>query len=943
MTASDTAALARYGLRDPAAAARELPSDWQVDGRWPRLLDLLGETADPDAALRRLCALPAPAVEAALADPGAARSLMATLGFSEYLASLVTRVDGLAGEILGGPVRERADLREMKDAALAAIAARDLTDEPTRPSFERTGAALADLGDACLRRLVEPGSGLAVMAMGKYGGRELNYASDIDVLFVSEGMDPDSAEGTARALMDAMNGPPTIFRTDADLRPQGRDGPLVRSLDAFKAYYERWAEVWEFQSLIKCRFAAGDEDVGERFLEMAHPYVWPERLGAEAIEQVRALKARAEQEVERRGLHERQVKLGRGGIRDVEFAVQLLQLVHGRHHPQLRVRSTLEALDLLGAEGFVAEEDAAELAEAYVFLRHVEHRLQLVAGRQTHTLPTQAPRREHLARGLGYRDEPGRTALEAFEDRWRRTTAVVRRIHEQLFYRPLLEAFGEVPAMRPEGALERLAAIGFDRPPRARESIVALTSGPSRRAKLMRVVLPGFLAWLAETPDPDAGLRNLLDLSRALESLPHLLVMLRDEPPVAEALCRALGTGPVLASLLQRDPALVGSLQQERGADRAALVSEAVAVVSRAADPGSAVSALRRWKDGHWLAIAVDGLGSSRGDDFVTGARELSWVADASVEAALAVARSEQDARTGAPSGDAFAVVGMGRLGGEELSYASDLDVMFVHERDVSCPDGTESRLYHTAVANRLSELLGSTPPVFRVDAELRPEGRAGPLVRSLESFRQYHERWAQTWEFQALLRARHVAGDPRVTEQLLAQAAPRVWPAELGPDQVTEIRQMKARIERERVKARQDPRLQVKLGVGGLADVEFTVQLMQMRHGHRHRALRTPNTLQAVDALRDLDLVHPRDAAWLRDAYLMLNRVRNHLYLLRGLPTDVLPTADEEVERLARSLGYGRLARSTFMEEYRRVTRRARQVCDRVFYGEGASPGDPV
>ncbi len=938
----DATQLARFGFREPAAALRELPGDWSDDASWLRVLEILGEAPDPDAGLRRLGSVEPAITEAVLADPDGHRAVLMVIGFSEYLTGLLVRIDGLAAELAGAAPMERENLRDHRDAGLARVAARDLTSPPTRESFERTGVELADLADDCLTRaLASLGSpaGFAVMAMGKYGGRELNYASDIDVLFVSEAADHDEVEALGRRLMATMNGPPTVFRTDADLRPEGRDGPLVRSLAAYAAYYKRWAEVWEFQSLIKCRFAAGDPGVGEAFLDLVRPFVWPEQLEPEAIEQVRVLKARAEEQVARRGLVGRQVKLGPGGIRDVEFAVQLLQLVHGRHRADLRSPTTLAALDTLGAEGYVGRDDASELADAYVFLRHVEHRLQLVRGRQTHTLPKGPANRELLARGLGFRDTPEATALEAFEAEWRRTTTVVRRIHERLFYRPLLEAFIAAPALGPtlaeDEALERLSALGFDRPARAREAIAKLTGGASRRAKIMRAILPGLLRWLSETPDPDAGLLRLVDLAEAAGNLPHLLGTLRDEPPVAELVCRALGTGPVLAGLLERDPSLIGSLSPEPRKDaRAVFVREATAIVSRASAPEAAVTALRRFKDGEWVRIASVDLSAGKAPlTFARTAREFSDLADACLEAAVALARSEADERFGGPPPGGFSIIGMGRYGGRELSHASDLDVLFVYELEGHTRDGTEARLYHTAVAERVIALLGATPPIFKVDTELRPEGKDGPLVRSLEGYVQYYERWAALWEFQALLRARHAVGDADLTQRLLGEVAPRVWRSGLGAEEVAEVRRMKARIERERVKAG-DPRFDLKLGTGGLADVEFTVQLQQMQHGGHVPRLRTPNTLEAIEALHGLDGVRKEDVAWLRDAYLLLNRVRNHLFVLRGLPTDVIPKRDEDVERLARSLGYGRRGRSRFLEDYRRGTRRARRICDRLFYG---------
>ncbi len=934
----DAGALARYGFRTPERAIRELPDGWRDDPSWIALLTELGQAADPDAGLLRLRRLGDDVVERTKADPAVARPLLRCVGYSDYLTELLARTPGLPDELLGGSEVSSEDVRVVRDAGFVRIAAADLSSDPTRASFSRTGRALSDLADDCVRRvLATEGDGihLAILGMGKYGAQELNYASDIDVLFVSDGGDDDAgAERLARRLLEVMGGPPVLFRVDADLRPQGRDGPLVRTLAAYREYYQRWAAIWEFQSLIKCRAAVGDASLGRSFLDLVEPFVWPERWGPETVEQIRALKARAEHEVARRGLASRQVKLGRGGIRDVEFAVQLLQLVHGRHHPELRVRPTLAALDLLAEEGFVAPEDARELTDAYVFLRHVEHRLQLEAGRQTHTLPTATGKREHLARGLGL-------TLQGFEDAWTRTTTVVRTIHERLFYRPLMEAFASAPtvavSMSGAEADERLAALGFDRAPLVREAITDMTSGGSRRAKVMRAILPGVLSWMAETPEPDAGMVRFASLVRQLDALPHLLAMMRDEPPVVETLCLALGTGQVLSSLLERDPSLITALGPEE--PPVDLRAHALSIVRRAKTSDDAVAALRRFRNGEFLRIATRDLGAGETPEvFFELAAVLSDTADACVDSALDIARVDAAERHGGEPEGASSVIAMGRYGGRELSYASDLDVMFVYEHDSTCPDGTDARLFHSEVFERVIELLASTPPIFKVDAELRPEGRSGPIVRSLQSYLVYYERWASLWEFQALTRARHCAGDHALATRLLGTVSHKVWRPTFGDEEVAEIRRMKARIERERVKAREDPRFQVKLGVGGLADVEFTVQLLQMRHGWQQPQVRSPNTFKAIDRLEEAGLIGAEDAGWLRDAYLLLNRVRNHMFMLRGLATDVLPTRDEEVEKLARSLGYGRLSRARFLDHYKKVTRRARRVCDRLFYGEDGS-----
>jgi len=397
--------------------------------------------------------------------------------------------------------------------------------------------------------------------------------------------------------------------------------------------------------------------------------------------------------------------------------------------------------------------------------------------------------------------------------------------------------------------------------------------------------------------------------------------MMRDEPPIVELLCRALGTGAVLSGMLEREPTLIGAFADDRPAN---MREQAIALVRRAAASGDAITSLRRFKDAEFLRVAaLDLAAGERPSVFVDGAGPLSDLGDAALDAALEIARRD------AGVGGRFAIIAMGRFGGRELSYASDLDVLFIYE------DDADARLQYATIAERIMQLLGSVPPVFRVDAELRPEGRNGAIVGSLQGYLEYYERWAQLWEFQALIRARHAAGDIDLARRLLDAVASRVWRGELSDAELAEIRHMKARIERERVKSREDPRRQVKLGVGGLADVEFTVQLLQMRHGRDHEQLRTPNTLQAINGLEKAELIGRQDAGWLRDSYLLLNRVRNHMFLLRGLATDALPSRDTEIEKLARSLGYGRLSRARFLEHYRRVTRRARRVTDRLFYGE--------
>ena len=810
------------------------------------------------------------------------------------------------------------------------------------------GAALSDLADAAARAaldvaLGEAGEGVrfAVIAMGKWGARELNYASDIDVLFVYDGSGA-SAETQARRVAEtfvevlAGHGPGgVVLRVDADLRPEGRSGPLARSLASYRAYWERWADAWELQALIKARPAAGDPDLGRAFVAAAEPHVYPETLGAEAVHEVRSMKARAEALAERSG-GSVEVKRGVGGIRDAEFAVQLLQLVHGRSDPEIRAPATLDALEALGRHGYVHPDDAASLGDAYRWLRDVEHRLQLVDLRRTHELPAAPPARERIAKAMGYRDAPEAAALARFEGDLVARRAAIRTIHERLFYRPLLEVFAAAPAGRltEDEAARRLAALGFLDADAARRAFEDLTAGLSRRSRLMRQMLPLMLDWLSGAPDPDLGLSQLRLLVGGAADNAALVAALRDNPVAGERLCTLLGTSRLLGRMLDRIPPFLATLGDDAAlAARPGpgeLAAEAARRVALRAgnDPGAALHRLHAER-----LLRIAGADLTGAADAEAVGRRLTETGDALVAAALEAAAAAARERGDDPP--PVALVALGKWGGSELNYASDLDALLVHD-----PAGREPAAAAAGAERLASDLIrmldpsGADGPAFTVDFDLRPEGRSGPLSRSVASYRAYWERWAATWECQALLRARPAAGDPDLGAALLAAAEPFVYRRDEVGSRAREIRSMKARIERERVSPPEDPEFHMKLGRGGLADVEWTVQLLQMQHGGDDPALRTPGTLPGLSALRRAGLLESRDADELEAAYRLCARVRNRLYLQAGRRRDSLPTDPAEVTRLARSLGYGRGPRSSLREDYRRVTRRARRVVERVFYG---------
>ncbi|HEV3494941.1 MAG TPA: bifunctional glutamine-synthetase adenylyltransferase/deadenyltransferase, partial [Actinomycetes bacterium] len=394
--------------------------------------------------------------------------------------------------------------------------------------------------------------------MGKLGGSELNYSSDVDIIFVGE---DDKA---ARAVLDVAR---TCFRVDVDLRPEGRDGPLVRSLESYEAYWDRWAQTWEFQALLKARPVAGNAELGTRFYEAAQIRLWERPFTAEDLRAVRAMKARAEAELAKKGLTDREVKRGRGGIRAIEFYVQLLQLVHGGQDSALRSPTTLDALAELGAGGYLDPADAKALDYAYRLLRAVEHRLQLVAEQQVHTLPTSREAMDRLARVMGYRDMAEAGAGELLAGYLSRQQARVRAIHEHLFFRPLLDHLtkGAESALAPEAVVARLAAFGFTDAQRTRQALAELTRGLTRSSRLMQQMLPLLLGWLSESPDPDLGLLGLRILTTGAQQTTEMAVAFRESPEAARRLCLLLGTGRLFAETLEHQPDMIPSLGHPDG------------------------------------------------------------------------------------------------------------------------------------------------------------------------------------------------------------------------------------------------------------------------------------------------------------------------------------------------------------------------------------------
>jgi glutamate-ammonia-ligase adenylyltransferase len=1017
------AQLARMGFADPARAER-LAADLGLhpgeDGA--DVLAAVAAAADPDQALAALDRLPRDGELAAAlrADPVLCRRLTLVLGSSAALgdhlarhpdgwrllagaeplvpptpAELRTallaavRADPGAAEPVAGkpgpgrpgkpgnsPAGDAQDpviaLRVAYRQWLLQLAARDLTGQST---LDEVAAELADLAAAGLeaalaiaRSQLPPGAPacrLAVIAMGKCGGRELNYASDVDVVFVAE---PGGAEASQLAaamirVCSQSTAEGSLFPVDPNLRPEGRAGPLVRTLASHLAYYQRWAKTWEFQALLKARPVAGDPALGAGYLAALAPLVWQAAQRENFVEDVQAMRRRVVSTLPARDAG-RELKLGPGGLRDIEFAVQLLQLVHGRTDETLRSPATLPVLAALAAGGYVGREDAASLAAGYRFLRSVEHLLQLWQLRRTHTLPDDPAVLRRLGRALRTQAPPAEAGPPAADGpaaaggrqpgtrslaradpaaelnaAWRQHAAEVRRLHEKLFYRPLLAAVARLPGdaarLTPEAAQARLEALGYADPAGALRHIEALTAGVSRRAAIQRTLLPVMLGWFADAAQPDAGLLAFRQVSDALGSSPWYLRLLRDDTTVAQRMARVLSASRYATDLLLRQPELVALFGQDAQLTPrpvAALRAEAVTAVRRHQDPAAAVAAVRGLRRRELLRTATaDLLGLSGIEQ--TG-EALTAVAGAAVSAALQVAIRTAEADGPLPT--RLCVVAMGRFGGHETGYGSDADVMFVHDPVAGADEQQATRAAH-GVAEDLRALLArpAPDPPLLIDPGLRPEGRQGPLVRTLASYRAYYQRWSVPWEAQALLRAEPVAGDRALGARFTGLADGFRYPAGgIDEPSVREIRRIKARMEAERMPRGVEPALHLKLGPGGLADVEWVVQLLQLRHAHEIAGLRTTRTMAGLAAATAAGLVAAGESTALAAAWQLAARIRDAAVLVRGRPSDLLPTRQPELAAVASVLGYPPDAYQDLTQDYRRAARRARAVMERLFYG---------
>lgn len=940
-------ALALLGFSDPTRACRLLQDmaghnvpDSVFDAVLPSLTAAMAECADPDRAAANLARW-ADAVGSRLAayrflaaNPLAARILVTVLAASQFFADLLVsnpeNLEALTNPALRSRPRDTAAflqdmerrvtiaktpnarrdaLRRVKGPEILRIGVRDLLGDAPVPVIVRE---ISDFADACVQMALTicreehggPSPAFAVIAMGKLGGQELNYSSDIDLIYV-HGDDEDA--GTCiklgEAVRDTLAKAATagyVFRVDLRLRPEGRFGPISRSLSSCRAYYESWAEPWERQALIKARFVAGDGDVGAKFIAMTQEFVYQHRIEESVVQSIRHNKRRLEQKIAGADEAEINVKEGVGGIRDVEFLIQLMQLLAGGAHPSVRTGSTLVALDSLAAIGLLTEEERDVLRESYLFLRTVEHRLQLLDDRAVRCLPRGQRALNALGRTLAYLDGA------AFEKAYRAHTHRVHALFTRLFYQESGEEVGETTSIgewvlapddtRAQEALRAaLAGQGFRDADAALQLLRRAVAGseyggisPEARESFARLAGP-LIAAAAATDAPDAALNGIDSLALAAPSRAALYRTLEETPGLLPRLCLLAADAPALWQTLLVHLEFFDLLADEE------IMAEPLASSPTPAATSAVLAARSLRQRLHTGARDVWGL-----SDTEATLSAVSHAAERALADGIALARRETgwDGR--------FAVIGMGKLGGGELGYGSDLDVLYV-------ADPTELA-YATRLAERLQTILSRDLAQhgfrYEVDARLRPDGRKGTLVLDVATYGRYYAASAATWERQALLRARPVAGDDALGRDFSLLVEQFVFGRGLAKAETDEIRALKRRIETERLKNPHD----LKLAHGGMADIEWTTQLFQLRFGHAQKRLRKPGTLHALRALRDEARMTQADWETLSDTYVRLSQLRNRLFLRSGVSIDAPPTLPEDL--------------SAVMAE-------ARAVCRRLFYGE--------
>lgn len=891
-------------------------------------------------------------------------------------------------------------LRLFKRSEILRIAARDLNGLATLEAVTDELSSLASSSlqvayEVCRRCLVKeygqpmmqaPGgqreAEMTVIGMGKLGGRELNFSSDIDIIYFYEsdkgettGVESNTGtrkgvvslhtffnklgEMISKALSQATEDG-FVFRVDVGLRPEGRSGDMAVSLRSAEVYYESWGQSWERTAMLKARPVAGSLELGEQLLNTLQPFVYRKYLDYNLIEDMMHMKQKIDASLARSREGESNLKLGRGGIREIEFFIQALQLVYAGKNPRLRERNSLKALDSLLAARLVNEDDHRKLHNAYRFLRSTEHRIQVVQERQTHSLPTKSDELLALARRCGYRRVNG---LERFQEVLEEHRGNVSVIYGNLFHSRDENLQKELNPetlffldQRADSDLVKdlLAERHFEDVDRAYENLTALRRGPvrgnltERSRRLLEKITPLLLQKVFDSPDPDMALINLERFLSVIATRPSYYALLAENRETRKLLVSLFGMSEFLSKILISHPELLDSMASSNYSSTAkikeTMTDELSSMLEQSDYFEDRLDVLRRYRNEEFLRIGLNDIYGKLLQGEVT--TQLSLLGETCLSAAYRMAVDELK-RFGRPlyqrEGQLveanLAIVGMGKLGGGDLNYHSDLDIIFVYDHQ-GYTDGEKqvsNHEYFAKLAQKIISVLTMQTRegyVYKIDTRLRPSGNAGPLVTSLDSFLEYHREEAQIWERQALTKARVVIGNQLLADQLHDVIRQTIYGNTIDDEGRDEIHRLRMRMENELAKEK-DGRYNIKTGRGGMVDVEFTVQYLQLRYGCRFPELRTTNTVVALKEISSLDLLLEVDAETLLGGYKFLRKLENRLRIIHDYSVNELAGPKNYMDKLARRLGYDPKLKnpgSVLICDYEETTGRIRDVYQRIF-----------
>ena len=871
-------------------------------------------------------------------------------------------------------------LRKFKKREYIRIGLRDLLG---KVGFKETVEDISNLADVCLQAAYEHAdrelqkkfgrpvyqdangnwieSEFAILGMGKLGGRELNYSSDIDLIYIytsSQGETRSTSESSITSIsnheyftklalditksLHEITSDGNVFRVDLELRPEGNSGEIVNSLTSCEIYYQSWGRTWERQALIKARVSAGSENLGKEFFEMIEPFIYRRSLDFEAIEEIKSMKYQINKSL--KGKHSKgNIKLGFGGIREVEFTIQAYQLLLGGRDKSLRVRDSLGAMKTLYEKNILTEADHNHLREAYIFLRNLENRVQITFGLQTYLLPDNEIDLAVLARKMRiagdsqknladnlmkeyethtrfvgtlfaeqFVEKEKREAAETLSSEWDRS-----RIGEEQFTESML---AEIPFLPDPKRTYRFLKSFRDGTQFSHPSVQSIQEFYS--------IIPKIFQQCRRVPKPDSAIENLCRFVEATGARESFLSLFQSNEKFLELLLILFGSSGMLSQILIKQPDLVDVLTDMEAIYRFKLAEKIQedlnSALKTSPDFESKSLVLRRTKQAEELRIGVRYL--IKEADLAGTLEDLSNLADVFLQTVYRIACEEQ--KSG--NHNDFCIIGMGKLGGHELNFGSDLDVLLVYDEGESDPPPEGFSGYYSALSQMIYKLtseMTSAGYAYKIDTELRPEGDAGALVLSVQGYEKYFKSRARIWEQQALVRARFVAGNAEVGKKFIEAVHQFVYQDKFEYGSLIEISRLRERMEQELAKESTKGK-NVKLGFGGLADIEFAVQIIQLMHGKKFPRLRQTNTLSALKSFVALGLIDQDMAEELQDSYLFLRNLECALRIIRQTPTNTLPKDNKELAPLARLLGYedAEIQAGSLLIDYDRHTQRVRK-----------------